>query len=89
MEHPQLEVTLTVAEVLARWPQTIPVFIRHRMACVGCAMAPFETLAEVAAIYKLDPDCFLNELRQEVASKPSPSGNGENVTRMTAEVGDG
>lgn len=33
---------LTVAEGLDRWPQIIPVFLRHRMACVGCAMAPFE-----------------------------------------------
>lgn len=64
MEQPQLESGLTVAEVLARWPQTIPVFLRHRMACVGCAITPFETLAEVTKIYKLDLDCFLSELEQ-------------------------
>jgi hybrid cluster-associated redox disulfide protein len=88
MEHPKLEAGLTVAEVLARWPQTIPIFIRHRMACVGCAMAPFETLAEVAVIYKLDLDCFLNELRQEVALQPSPAGSGENFRPITTEAGD-
>jgi hybrid cluster-associated redox disulfide protein len=71
MEHPQLEASLTVAEVLARWPQTISVFIHHRMACIGCAVAPFETLAEVVAIYRLDLACFLNELQQVVESKPS------------------
>ena len=64
MKQPQLEPGLTVAEVLARWPQAIPVFLRHRMACVGCAITPFETLAEVATIYKLDLDCFLRELVQ-------------------------
>jgi hybrid cluster-associated redox disulfide protein len=64
MEQPQLEAGLTVAEVLAHWPQTIPVFLRHRMACVGCAITPFETLAEVAKIYKLDLGCFLSELEQ-------------------------
>jgi hybrid cluster-associated redox disulfide protein len=66
MEQPQLEAGLTVAEVLARWPQTIPVFLRHRMACVGCAITPFETLAEVAKIYKLDLDCLLSELEQSI-----------------------
>jgi hybrid cluster-associated redox disulfide protein len=66
MKQPQLEVTLTVAEVLARWPQTIPVFIHHQMACVGCAMARFETLAEVAKIYNLDLSRFINELEQAV-----------------------
>ena len=66
MQQPRLEPALTVAEVLARWPQTIPVFLRHRMACVGCAITPFETLAEVAKIYKLDLDCLLSELEQSI-----------------------
>jgi hybrid cluster-associated redox disulfide protein len=66
MKQPQLEANLTVDEVLACWPQTIPVFLYHRMACVGCAMAPFETLAEVATIYKLDLDSFLRELGQSL-----------------------
>ncbi len=66
MEQPQLEAGLTVAEVLARWPQTILIFIRHRMACVGCPIAPFETLAEVAEIYGLDLDRFLSELEQSI-----------------------
>ena len=64
MEQPKLEADLIVADVLAHWPQTIPVFLRRRMACVGCPIAPFETLAEVAAIYNLDLTCFLNELEQ-------------------------
>jgi hybrid cluster-associated redox disulfide protein len=64
MEQPQLEPGLTVAEVMARWPQTIPVFLRHRMTCVGCAITPFETLVEVTKIYRLDLDCFLSELEQ-------------------------
>ena len=64
MKQPQLEATLSVAEVLSRWPQTIRVFMRYRMACVGCAMASFETLAEVAEIYDLDLQEFLSELDQ-------------------------
>jgi hybrid cluster-associated redox disulfide protein len=55
--------------VLARWPQTIPVFIHHHMACVGCVMAPFETLAEVALVYRLDLDGFLQELQQAIEAK--------------------
>jgi hybrid cluster-associated redox disulfide protein len=62
MEDPQYLADLKVAEVLERWPETIPVFFRYRMACVGCPIAPFETLAEVAAIYRLDVSRFLNEL---------------------------
>lgn len=67
MASRQLAPDLRVAEVLSRWPQTMPVFFRHRMLCVGCAMAPFETLADVAAIYGLDLDQFFSELEHTIA----------------------
>jgi hybrid cluster-associated redox disulfide protein len=51
MEDLRLSAELTVTSVLSRWPQTIPIFLRHRMACVGCPIAPFETLTDVAAIF--------------------------------------
>lgn len=56
----------TVAHVLRRWPTTIPVFIRHRMACVGCSMSAFETLKDAASIYGLDLAEFLNELNRAI-----------------------
>ena len=70
MEYAQLTADLTVAEVIDRWPETIPVFFHYRMACVGCPIAPFETLAEVAAIYGLDRECLVNELRQTIHREP-------------------
>jgi hybrid cluster-associated redox disulfide protein len=66
MEHPLLTADLTVAEVLDCWPQTIPVFLHYQMACVGCVMASFDTLADVAAIYGLHLDRFLEELQQAI-----------------------
>ncbi len=52
----------TVAELLANWPATIAVFLRRRMACVGCVMARFETLHEAAVSYHIPTD----ELRAEI-----------------------
>ncbi len=69
MEYAQLTADLTAAEVMDRWPETIPVFFRYQMACVGCLMAPFETLADVAAIYGLDLECLMDELRQTIPIK--------------------
>ena len=56
--------TWTVAEVVARCPQSVSVFRRLRMACVGCAMAPFETLSEAAAAYGLEPEMMLRAFRR-------------------------
>ncbi len=65
---PELTGDLTVEQTLARWPATIPVFLRHGTACVGCVMAPFETIDEIAAIYGLERDRLLDDLRAAAAS---------------------
>jgi hybrid cluster-associated redox disulfide protein len=48
----------TAEEAIQRCPQAEAVFIRRRMACVGCVMARFETLAEAAAAYHMKPRRF-------------------------------
>ncbi len=53
---------LTVDEVMRRWPQTMPVFVKLKLNCVGCDMAPFETIADVANTYGLGLDMLLGEL---------------------------
>lgn len=62
----QITPNLMVADVLARWPTVIPVFIQHRLACVGCTMAPFETLGDVLSNYGLEPELFLIQLEQAI-----------------------
>jgi len=54
---------LPLADLMAAWPATIPVFLRHRMLCVGCLIAPFHTIADACAEYGLDEDAFTAELR--------------------------
>ena len=57
---------LLVADVLSRWPQTAPVFLRRRLACVGCSLARFERIADVAASYSLDLDALTHDLQQAI-----------------------
>jgi hybrid cluster-associated redox disulfide protein len=73
MEQQTISSHLTAAEVMQRWPATIPVFIRHCPACVGCPFAPFETLAEIPAIYGLRVDDFIRELQQTIDSTDEPT----------------
>ena len=51
-----------VTTVLARSSAVAGVFVRHRMACLGCAMAPYMTIAEAAKTHGLDPDLLVLEL---------------------------
>jgi hybrid cluster-associated redox disulfide protein len=68
---PTLLGQLTIAQILARWPAAIPIFLRHGTACVGCVMAPFETLDEVVAIYGLDRARLLAELQAVAGDDPA------------------
>jgi len=59
---------MIISEVLERWPQTAAVFYRHNMGCVGCAVAPFFTIADAATIYRIPVDRFAAELEQAIIS---------------------
>jgi hybrid cluster-associated redox disulfide protein len=43
VEIDPIQAEMTVDELLACYPATTRVFVRHRMACVGCEIVPFET----------------------------------------------
>jgi hybrid cluster-associated redox disulfide protein len=64
----------TVAHVMLSWPDTIEVFMRRHMACVGCAMSRFCTVREAARAYELDATGFLSELQLASGGQPSASG---------------
>jgi hybrid cluster-associated redox disulfide protein len=53
---------MTIAELLSRWPETAPVFHRYGMACVGCALESFCSVADAAQTYGLPLEQFLAEL---------------------------
>jgi hybrid cluster-associated redox disulfide protein len=54
--------SMVVGDLMNQWPDAVPVFIRHRMACPGCVMAPFMTVGEAAHEYGLDPAELAGEL---------------------------
>jgi hybrid cluster-associated redox disulfide protein len=73
MEPPIISSHLTAAEVMRRWPATVPVFIRYCALCVGCPFAPFETLAGIPAGCGVRLDEFICELQQTIDSTVEPT----------------
>jgi hybrid cluster-associated redox disulfide protein len=53
---------MSISDIVARSPDTIPVFIRHRMLCVGCLVSPFHTVTDACAEYGLDEKAFMAEI---------------------------
>ena len=61
--------TTTVAEVLLQRPVAARILVKHRMHCIGCAIAPFETVAEACEIYGISLQDLLDELNDTTAGQ--------------------
>lgn len=63
---------LLVEEVLALWPGTAPTFLKLKMACVGCDLAGFDTVADAAKSYGIAVEALLAELEGAIARAGVP-----------------
>jgi hybrid cluster-associated redox disulfide protein len=68
MPDPPLTPNNTIAELLATSPCAAQVLVRRRMHCVGCDIAPFDTIQDACAIYGIAIDEFFADLRRSVAT---------------------
>ncbi len=75
---PSLDVTAETA--LRRWPQLSASFVRHRLGCLGCPMARFCTLGDVAAAYDLPASAWLAELTRAVEATPTTGAEADHRT---------
>jgi hybrid cluster-associated redox disulfide protein len=77
MAAPMPTTNMTVAEILDRWPGTVSVFQELKTACVGCTMAQFDTVVDVARIYELDLSDIMAALNQSVNDGEREAGRFE------------
>ena len=57
---------MTIEEIIQRYPQTIPVFARFGLECVGCQIASYEALEHGAGVHHVDVEQLLKELNSLV-----------------------
>jgi len=57
---------MTLAEAVARYPKTIPVFMKYGMHCIGCPMAMQETIEEGATVHGIDIKKMLKDLNESI-----------------------
>jgi hybrid cluster-associated redox disulfide protein len=56
-----------VQKVIAHHPETVLVFVRHGLHCVGCTMSPFHTIADSAREHAVALDPLLGALNHAAA----------------------
>ncbi|HEY6006695.1 MAG TPA: DUF1858 domain-containing protein [Geobacteraceae bacterium] len=64
-----IERTMTIGEIIRRFPQTRAVFERHGLDCYECQIADYEELEHGAGVHRVDVDALVRELNA-VISEP-------------------
>ena len=53
---------MRIQEIVAEHPETVRIFFKHGLMCVGCAAARFESLAQGAMAHGIDADALVADL---------------------------
>jgi hybrid cluster-associated redox disulfide protein len=69
MEPKQISQSWTVSEILQKYPGTNRVFLEKKTFCLGCYMARFCDLRDVARVYSLETETLLHEIQQAAIDK--------------------
>ncbi len=55
---------MSFGEVLKKYPQTVEVFLKYGMHCVGCVVAMYETIEQGAKAHGIDVKKLLADLNK-------------------------
>ena len=57
-----------IADIIDQCPQAMPAFQAIGMHCMGCALASGETVEQACYAHWVDPDAFLEKLKEYLAT---------------------
>ena len=65
---------MPIGDVVAKYPQTVEVFAKHGLHCIGCAIASFESVEQGAKSHGIDATVLLKDLNSAAKKKQSSCG---------------
>lgn len=60
-----------IHQIIERYPQTVEVFVQHRLQCAGCCISPFHTIADSARECAVSIEPLLRDLNQALPAGTS------------------
>jgi len=57
---------MNIKEVIDKYPETLGVFAKYNMGCVGCIAASFEKIKDIAGVHGVDVKAFVEALNSAV-----------------------
>lgn len=60
----QINLDMSVDDIMCARPETIAVFLRNKMLCIGCILAPFHNVSDAAFAHDLDEAEIVSQLTE-------------------------
>ncbi len=60
---------MKIEEVVTQYPETMMVFMRHGLHCVGCHVSAFESIEEGAMIHGINVDALVEDINKVISSR--------------------
>jgi len=60
----QIDLDMSVDDIMCARPETITVFLRNKMLCIGCILAPFHNVSDAALAHDLDEAEIMSQLTE-------------------------
>lgn len=57
---------MSIIEIVQQYPETIEVFARYGLGCIGCAAARFENLEAGARVHGIDPEELVSAINEVI-----------------------
>ena len=58
---------MNIQDIVSKYPQTLSIFFKYGLGCIGCHASSYESLAEGVMMHGIDLDVILKELNELVA----------------------
>lgn len=53
---------MSIIDIVQKCPQSVEIFAKYGLGCIGCAAARFENLEAGAKVHGFDPDAMVSEI---------------------------
>lgn len=55
-----------IIDIVQQYPESLEVFAKYGLGCIGCAAARFENLEAGAKVHGIDPDEMVNAMNEVI-----------------------
>jgi len=60
---------MTIEDVVNQYPESMMVFMKHGLHCVGCHVSAFESIEDGAMAHGINVDALVDDLNKVVSSR--------------------